>query len=89
MKIEKVISAVEPEKTYSLTEIAKKKLIPYAKSYPTAYRIVLEDLALPEEERTLKAQILGDGKARTIRIKGEDLITYLRKNSKKVEAVKL
>jgi hypothetical protein len=85
MELKEALRKVEAEKMYSLTEIAKKHLIPHAKSYPTAYRIVLEDQTLPEDKQTIKAQILGEGKARTIRIKGENLIAYLRKNKERVE----
>lgn len=78
MTLNKALKTIEAEKVYSLTEIVKAGLIPPIKSYPTAYRAVLEDLAKPESERTLNATIIGEGRARTIRIKGENLIAYLK-----------
>ena len=52
--------------------------MPHIKSYPTAYRVVLEDQLKPEKDRTLNAQIIGEGRARTIRITGSNLIAYLK-----------
>lgn len=77
-KLQKVINTIEPEKVYSLTEIVKSGLMPHIKSYPTAYRVVLEDQLKPEKDRTLNAQIIGEGRARTIRITGSNLIAYLK-----------
>lgn len=74
-----MLQKIETERVYSLTEIIKAGLMPPIKSYPTALRIVLEDLARPENDRTINATIIGDGHARTIRIKGSNLIAYLNK----------
>lgn len=82
MTIKKVLEIIEPERVYSLNEIVKNGLIPPIKSYPTAYRAVLEDRALPENERTINAQIIGEGRARTIRITGKNLMAYLQKKQK-------
>ncbi len=71
---------VEAGKTYSLTEIVRKGLIPFIKSYHTAYKAVLEDQARNKKDQLLKAQIIGEGRARTIRIKGSDLQNYLEAN---------
>lgn len=71
------METIDTRKTYSLTEIVRKGLIPHIKSYHTAYKAVLEDQAKPARERVLKAQIIGEGRARTIRIKGEDLQNYV------------
>lgn len=78
MTKEAAIKNIEPEKVYSLHAVVNSGLIPPIKSYPTAYRVVLEDLAKPEEKRTINALIIGEGSARTIRIKGENLINYLK-----------
>jgi len=78
MTLKKALAAIDPEKVYSLTEIVKAGLIPPIKSYPTAYRAVLEDKAKPEAERTLNANIIGEGRARTIRITGKNLLAYLQ-----------
>lgn len=78
MNLKKALETIEPERVYSLTEIVKAGLIPPIKSYPTAYRAVLEDKAKPEADRTLNATIIGEGRARTIRITGKNLIAYLQ-----------
>lgn len=82
MNLKRALEAIEPERVYSLTEIVRSGLIPPVKSYPTAYRIVLEDRALPEKERTINANIIGEGRARTIRITGKNLLAYLHSKGK-------
>lgn len=82
MKLDKALKTIESERIYSLTEIVKSGLIPHIKSYPTAYRAVLEDQIKPEAQRTLNATIIGEGRARTIRIKGANLIAYLKATAK-------
>lgn len=77
LTVKKALATIEPERVYSLTEIVRAGLIPPIKSYPTAYKAVLEDLAKPEDKRTIKANIIGDGRARTIRITGKNLTAYL------------
>jgi len=83
MNAKKAIEKIDPEKVYSLTEIVKAGLIPPIKSYPTAYRVVLEDRALPESKRVINATIIGEGRARTIRITGKNLIAYLQQQTAK------
>jgi hypothetical protein len=78
MTIKEAIKEINPDKLYSLTEVVRSGLIPPIKSYPTAYRIVLEELAMPEKDRLIKADIIGEGHARTIRIEGKNLINYLQ-----------
>lgn len=68
------------DKTYSLSEIVRKGLIPFIKSYHTAYKVVLEDLAKPKKDQLLRAQVIGEGRARTIRIEGKNLERYLEAN---------
>lgn len=82
MTLKKALEIIQPERVYSLTEIVKTGLMPPIKSYPTAYRAVLEDRALPENERTINAQIIGEGRARTIRITGKNLMAYLQAKQK-------
>lgn len=77
MNTKKALGKIEPARIYSLTEVVRNGFLP-VKSYPTAYRIVLEDKAKPEAERTLNATIIGEGRARTIRITGENLIKHLQ-----------
>jgi len=76
--IKEAIEKIEPTKVYSLSELVRKGLIPPIKSYPTANRVVLEDKVKPEAEQLLKAQIIGEGRGRTIRIEGKNLIKYLQ-----------
>lgn len=83
MNLTKALKTIEPERVYSLTEIVRSGLMPHIKSYPTAYRAVLEDQIKPEAQRTLNANIIGDGRARTIRITGANLIAYLKANDAK------
>ena len=71
------METIELNKTYSLNEIVRKKLIPFIKSYQTAKTAVLEDAAKPKKDQLLKAQIIGEGRARTIRIKGADLQSFI------------
>ena len=67
---------IDTEKVYSLSEIAKLKLVPGIKSYQTLHAEVLRDAAKPQKQRTLDATIIGEGRARVIRIKGENIIKY-------------
>lgn len=69
---------IEKNKVYSLTEIVKKGLVPDIKSYPTLHAEVLRDAAKPARERVLKATIIGEGRARVIRILGADLAAYVK-----------
>ncbi len=77
MTIAQAIKKIDQNRVYSLTELVRAGLIPPVKSYPTAYRIVLEDLAKAPTARVLNAQIIGEGRGRTIRIRGADLVDYL------------
>ena len=83
-KLKDTLKKVDSERVYSLTEIVKSGLIPFIKSYHTAYKVVLENQALPKTQRTLDASIIGEGKARTIRIKGKDLQKYLEANADRI-----
>lgn len=68
---------IEDNKQYSLTELVKNRLFGNIKSYHTAHKVVLEDLAKPKKDRTLDALVIGEGRAKTIRIKGSNLKKYL------------
>lgn len=69
---------IEKTKVYSLSEIIKKGLVPGIKSYPALHAEVLRDAAKPPKQQVLKATILGDGRARVIRIYGADLENYIK-----------
>jgi len=77
---------IEKEKNYNLTEIVREGLLPWVKSYPTALRIVLEDKA---DKQLLAADIIGEGKGRTIRIKGSNLARYIGENKAKLGQYKI
>lgn len=68
---------IQKDKVYSLSEIVRLGLVPDIKSYPTLHAEVLRDAAKPPRQRVLDAMIIGDGRARVIRIKGENLEAYL------------
>lgn len=68
---------IEPKKVYSLSEIIRLKLVPGIKSYPTLHNEVLRDAAKPATQRVLDATILGEGRARVIRITGKNLQNYV------------
>ena len=68
---------IELTKDYSLSEIVKKQLVPGIKSYPTLHNEVLRDAAKPATQRVLDATIIGEGRARVIRIKGKNLKAYV------------
>lgn len=73
---------IDPNKVYSLSEIVKKQLVPGIKSYPTLHSEVLRDAAKPPKQRVLDATIIGDGRARVIRIEGSKLQTYVDQRAK-------
>lgn len=68
---------IDNNKVYSLSEIIRLQLVPGIKSYPTLHAEVLRDAARPPKQRVLDATILGEGKARVIRVKGENLKAYI------------
>ena len=68
---------IEQTKIYSLSEIVKKQLVPGIKSYPTLHAEVLRDAARPVKDRVLNATIIGEGRARVIRIAGKNLQVYV------------
>ena len=68
---------IETNKVYSLSEIVKKQLVPGIKSYPTLHSEVLRDAAKPVTKQILNATIIGEGRARVIRIVGKNLQAYV------------
>lgn len=71
------MQTIENDRVYSLSEIVRLKLVPDIKSYPTLHAEVLRDAAKPVKERVLNATIIGEGRARVIRIKGANLAAYV------------
>ena len=84
MKIKDALARIQPEKTYSLTEIAREGLVPFIKSYHTLYKKVLEDKTLPRTKRLIDATILGEGTGRSIHISGERLQAYLKAHAAQI-----
>lgn len=73
---------IEAEKLYSLFEIRRLGVLPVITHRSTLKR-VLEDMALPKTEQTLKPQKVGEGVATRYFIKGKNLIQYLEKYGEK------
>ncbi len=84
-KLNDALTAIEEKRVYSLSEIVTSGLIPFIKSYHTAHKAVLEDRALPRTQRTLNADIIGEGQARTIRIVGKNIQKFLEANPNKLK----
>ena len=66
------------DKEYHLSEIVKQGLLPNAKTYHTARKIVLEEFMMPKSKRILKATIYGNGNRRAIKILGKNLAEYIK-----------
>lgn len=71
------MQTIDNTKVYSLSEIVRLQLVPGIKSYPTLHAEVLRDAAKPTKERLLNATIIGEGRARVIRIEGKNLARYV------------
>lgn len=85
MSLETALQAIDETKTYSLNEIVKSGLIPFIKSYHTAHKEVLNEGFMPKNQRVLDALIMGEGRARTIRIKGANLKRYVEANAERIK----
>lgn len=70
------MTKINPTKEYTLSELVKIEAIPGLRSYPSYKNRVLEDLAKGRNS-VLKAKIIGEGRGRTIRIVGQNLINYV------------
>ena len=67
---------IDPNKTYSLAEIVRLKLLPGCKSFTAVKNAVVRDSM---GENVLKTQTHGDGRATRFYIKGANLIKFLSK----------
>ncbi len=76
-KTDKPMTTINPTKEYTLSELVKIEAIPGLRSYPSYKNRVLEDLAKGRNS-VLKAKIIGEGRGRTIRIVGQNLINYVK-----------
>lgn len=65
---------IDPNKKYSLLEISRSKLIPGCKSFGSVKNKVMRDSM---GENILKAEIMGEGRATRIYIKGANLIKFV------------
>lgn len=72
------------DKLYALGEIATKRIVPGMRSYNTLRKEVFNDLEKPKKSRTIDALVIGDGKHRTIRVKGENLKKLINIQKKKL-----
>lgn len=66
---------VDPNKTYSLSEIVSLKLFPGCKSFSAAKTIIMRDMM---SKNVLRSRALGTGNATRIYIDGADIIKFLK-----------
>lgn len=73
---------IDPNKTYSLTEIVREGFIPGIKSYPAVKNRIMDDEAKPASKRTIHAIKVGEGRGRKYLIKGKNLLAYIKAQAK-------
>lgn len=66
---------IDPTQTYSLLELARMRVFPGRKSYAAVKTLVMRDRL---GANVLKPQILGEGRATRVYIKGSNLLTFLK-----------
>lgn len=64
-----------PSEWYSLQDIVRDKMIPWARSFPTIRRIIELD---NKNKNILKPMIKGDGRAKKYQFKGENIINFVK-----------
>lgn len=64
----------EPNREYSLSDITRERLFPWAKDLKTIRSIVHRDL---NGENLLKAQVEGTGRTTRYTVKGKNLVRFL------------
>lgn len=74
---------IDPNKTYSLKEIAEKQLVP-GMSYFVLRTKVLEDEAMPQSRRTINALKVGEGRGRKYFIQGRNLLKFIEAEIHKI-----
>lgn len=65
---------IDPEKWYTISEMVEAQLFPWCKNFATYRRYILDDR---KSRNYLKAVILGRGRQKVYRIKGENIIKFL------------
>jgi len=71
----RISAKIDPAKTYALSQIVKLKLVPGKKSYTAISNMVMRDRF---GANLLEAQMMGEGNATRIYIKGENLIKFIQ-----------
>lgn len=66
---------VDPRAWYSLQDIVRDKMFPWASTFSTVRRIVEMDKA---GKNFLKPMIQGEGRAKKYQFKGENIINFLK-----------
>ena len=74
---------IDPNKTYSLKEIANNKLVP-GMSYFVLRSRVLEDESKPQTKRTINALKVGEGRGRKYFILGRNLLKFIEAEVQKI-----
>lgn len=73
---------IDPDKMYGLTEIFKAHYVPGIKSYNTLLKRVLEDEALPQNQKTINLIKAGEGRGRKYFILGRNLLRFIERQAK-------
>lgn len=79
MKKDKKIQ-IDPSRYYSLKEIARMKVMPRGKTYPSVILKVTKELALPSHKRVLRAIKVGEGRSARYAVLGRNLLRYIMLN---------
>lgn len=67
-------ATIQPNSWYSLQDIVREKMIPWASSFSTIRRIVETDGA---NKNILKATISGEGRGKKYLFKGSNIINFI------------
>ena len=80
VEIDNAIKRVDPEKVYNVSEIMRDNVFPWIKAgNHLSYRnAIYEDLT---GENLLKTKASGSGRGRDYKIKGANIIKYLKKKN--------
>lgn len=75
--MKKTVTELNPNKEYNLSELVKLSVFK-VKSYHACKNIVMHDLM---GDNILKARITGEGRGRSITLKGANVLKYLEANA--------
>jgi len=66
---------INPQDYYTLQDIVREKMFPWATSFWSARKFVALD---KEKSNILKANITGDGRAKKYHFKGENILKFIK-----------